>query len=62
VSETPFYIGRAVAALALDPGVAEKSGKTLTTWDLAPEYGITDADGSQPNWGRYFAEHIANQS
>lgn len=61
VSETPFYIGRAVVALALDPDVAKKSGKTLSTWDLAPEYGFTDVDGSQPNWGRYFAEHIANQ-
>jgi NAD(P)-dependent dehydrogenase (short-subunit alcohol dehydrogenase family) len=62
VSETPFYIGRAVRALALDPRVAEKSGKTLTSWDLAREYGFTDVDGSQPNWGRHFAEYIANKS
>lgn len=61
-SETPFYIGRAARALALDPHVAEKSGKTFTTWDLAREYDFTDVDGSQPNWGRYFAEHIANKA
>ncbi len=62
VSETPFYIGRAVVALASELQAAEKSGKTLATWDLADEYGFTDADGSQPNWGRYYAENIANQS
>jgi NAD(P)-dependent dehydrogenase (short-subunit alcohol dehydrogenase family) len=62
VSETPFYIGRAVVALASDSQVTEKSGKTLATWDLAGEYGFTDVDGSQPNWGRYYAENIADQS
>jgi NAD(P)-dependent dehydrogenase (short-subunit alcohol dehydrogenase family) len=61
VSETPFYIGRAAVALASDPQVAEKSGKTLATWNLAGEYGFTDVDGSQPNWGRYYAENIAHQ-
>lgn len=61
VSETPIYIGRAVVALASDPRVAEKSGKTLATWDLAGEYGFTDVDGTQPNWGRYYTENIANR-
>jgi len=61
-SETPFFIGRAVVALAADPQVAEKAGKTVATWDLAREYGFTDVDGSQPNWGQYFTEHIANQT
>jgi NAD(P)-dependent dehydrogenase (short-subunit alcohol dehydrogenase family) len=55
-SETPFYIGRAVAALAADPNVMEKSGTALATWDLAPEYGFTDVDGRQPHWERYFRE------
>jgi NAD(P)-dependent dehydrogenase (short-subunit alcohol dehydrogenase family) len=50
-SETPFYIGRAVVALTSDPHVAEKSGKALATWNLAREYGFTDVDGTQPNWG-----------
>lgn len=58
-SETPFYVGRAIAALASDPNVAEKTGKTLASWDLAREYGFTDVDGSRPNWGAYFAEHVA---
>jgi len=54
-SETPHYIGRAVAALAADPNIAEKSGKTLATWHLAQEYGFTDADGRQPHWANFFA-------
>jgi NAD(P)-dependent dehydrogenase (short-subunit alcohol dehydrogenase family) len=57
-SETPYYIGRAVAALASDPRVAEKSGETLSSWGLAREYGFTDVDGSRPDWGAYFAEHV----
>lgn len=54
-SETPVYIGRAVAALAADPKVADKNGRSLSTWELSDEYGFTDADGSRPHWGRYFA-------
>ncbi len=57
-SETPFYVGRAVAALASDPDVMAKSGKALTSWDLAREYGFTDVDGSQPDWGTHFTEHV----
>ena len=55
-SETPFYIGRAVVALASDPKVSDKSGKALATWHLASEYGFTDIDGRQPNWAKYFSE------
>jgi NAD(P)-dependent dehydrogenase (short-subunit alcohol dehydrogenase family) len=50
-SETPFLVGRAVAALAADPNIAAKSGKTLAGWDLTKEYGLTDVDGRQPNVG-----------
>ena len=57
-SETPFFIGRAVVALATDPRVAEKAGQSLSTWDLSEEYGFTDVDGTRPHWGRYFAEHV----
>jgi len=60
-SETPFYIGRAVAALASDQNVFKKSGGILSTWNLAPEYGFTDIDGRQPNWGKYFAEKVVHQ-
>ncbi|MFN3652377.1 MAG: SDR family NAD(P)-dependent oxidoreductase [Armatimonadota bacterium] len=44
-TESPQYLGRAVAALAGDPRVLEKSGCTLTVGDLAQEYGFSDVDG-----------------
>lgn len=47
-TESTEYIGRAVVALATDPHVLDKSGKTLRTRDLAREYGFTDIDGRQP--------------
>ncbi|WP_224366309.1 SDR family oxidoreductase [Hyalangium versicolor] len=53
-SETPFYVGRAVAALAADPNVAARNGRVFSSWQLAREYGFKDEDGSQPDWGRYF--------
>ncbi len=55
-SETPFYIGRAVVALACDGDVMAKSGRVLTTWELAHEYGFTDVDGSQPDWGKHIRD------
>jgi NAD(P)-dependent dehydrogenase (short-subunit alcohol dehydrogenase family) len=55
-SETPLFVGRAVAALAADPEVKQKSGQVFSSWDLSDEYGFTDADGDQPHWGRHFAE------
>jgi NAD(P)-dependent dehydrogenase (short-subunit alcohol dehydrogenase family) len=61
-SETPFYVGRAVAALAADPHVARKSGGVFSSWTLAEEYGFKDMDGRQPHWGRYFAEHVAGRA
>jgi NAD(P)-dependent dehydrogenase (short-subunit alcohol dehydrogenase family) len=53
-SESPTYVGRAVASLAADPNVKSKSGKVFASWTLAREYGFTDADGSRPDWGAYF--------
>jgi NAD(P)-dependent dehydrogenase (short-subunit alcohol dehydrogenase family) len=53
ISETPHFIGRAVVALASDPDIMSKSGKALATWNLAREYGFTDIDGSQPDWGSH---------
>lgn len=55
-SETPYYIGEAVAHLAADPNVFAKSGTYQSTWKLKREYGFHDKDGSQPDWGRYFEE------
>ena len=53
-SETPLYVGRAVAALAADPLVAKKGGRVWASWTLSDEYGFRDADGSQPHWGRHW--------
>jgi NAD(P)-dependent dehydrogenase (short-subunit alcohol dehydrogenase family) len=55
-SETPYFTGRAVAALASDKDVATKSGRVFSSWGLAREYGFTDIDGQQPDWGAYFEE------
>ncbi|KAI7845063.1 hypothetical protein COHA_001428 [Chlorella ohadii] len=47
-SESPEYLGRAVAALAADPQVLQRSGQVLLVADLARGYGFTDIDGTQP--------------
>lgn len=47
-TETPEYLGRAVAALVADPHVLALSGQLLTAGELARQYGFTDADGRQP--------------
>jgi NAD(P)-dependent dehydrogenase (short-subunit alcohol dehydrogenase family) len=57
-SETPHFIGRAVAALASDPNIMTKSGTAAATWNLAKEYGFKDVDGSRPDWGRYAREKL----
>jgi hypothetical protein len=57
-SETPCFVGRAVAALAADPQLANKSGGVYSTWGLSEEYGFTDVDGRRPHMGRYFEEHF----
>lgn len=46
--ESPEFVGRAVAALATDPAVMERSGKVCRTRDLAQEYGFRDIDGHLP--------------
>jgi len=56
ISESPAYTGRAVAALAADPGVARWSGQVLSTGQLAPIYGFTDTDGTRPDCWRYVVE------
>jgi NAD(P)-dependent dehydrogenase (short-subunit alcohol dehydrogenase family) len=57
-SETPYFVGRAVVALATDPAVFARTGQALSSWDLAKEYGFTDVDGTRPDWGDYFAEVV----
>jgi hypothetical protein len=49
-SESPLLIGRAVAALAADPKVMERSGDVTSSWELARQYDVMDADGRRPDW------------
>ncbi|MEV6991107.1 SDR family oxidoreductase [Streptomyces sp. NPDC093228] len=56
ISESPYYVGRAVAALAADPQVSRWNGKSLSSGRLAREYGFTDRDGSRPDAWRYLVE------
>ncbi|WP_073952028.1 SDR family oxidoreductase [Streptomyces kebangsaanensis] len=56
ISETPRYVGRAVAALAADPDVARWNGRSLSSGALARVYGFTDLDGSRPDAWRYLPE------
>jgi NAD(P)-dependent dehydrogenase (short-subunit alcohol dehydrogenase family) len=56
ITETPAFVGRAVAALAQDPDVARWNGMSLSSGQLAKVYGFTDLDGSQPDAWRYLVE------
>lgn len=56
ISETPAFVGRAVAALAGDPNVARWNSQSLSSGQLAKVYGFTDVDGSQPDAWRYLVE------
>jgi NAD(P)-dependent dehydrogenase (short-subunit alcohol dehydrogenase family) len=58
ISETPRYVGRAVAALAGDPQRARWNGQSLSSGELARVYGFTDLDGSQPDAFRYLVEVV----
>ncbi|MET4635887.1 SDR family oxidoreductase [Kaistia defluvii] len=53
ISETPRFVGRAVAALAADPDRARWNGQSLSSGGLAQVYGFTDLDGSRPDAWRY---------
>lgn len=55
-SETPLFVGRAVASLAADPDVARKGGRVWASWTLGDEYGFADADGRRPHWGRHWKQ------
>jgi NAD(P)-dependent dehydrogenase (short-subunit alcohol dehydrogenase family) len=50
-SESPLFVGRAVAALAADPAIMERSGRLFSSWELGRAYRFTDADGRRPDWG-----------
>ena len=52
-SESPLFVGRAVAALAADPKVQARTGTLVSSWELGRDYGLTDYDGRRPDWGRH---------
>jgi NAD(P)-dependent dehydrogenase (short-subunit alcohol dehydrogenase family) len=56
ISESPRFVGRAVAALAADPDAHRRNGGSFSSGGLAREYGFTDVDGSQPDCWRYMVE------
>jgi NAD(P)-dependent dehydrogenase (short-subunit alcohol dehydrogenase family) len=56
ISESPRFVGRAVAALAADPERARYNGQSLSSGELAKTYGFTDLDGSRPDCWRYLVE------
>jgi NAD(P)-dependent dehydrogenase (short-subunit alcohol dehydrogenase family) len=56
ISESPAFVGRAVAALAQDPNLSRWNGKSLSSGQLAKIYGFTDLDGSRPDAWRYVSE------
>lgn len=55
-SETPAFVGRALAGLASDPNIMQKTGKAWSSWKLSDEYGFIDKDGNRPHWGNYYRE------
>ncbi|GLZ33122.1 short-chain dehydrogenase [Lentzea sp. NBRC 105346] len=58
MSETPHYFGRGLAHLAADPDRHRFHGQCLSSWRLMREYGFTDLDGSQPDWGKWYEEVV----
>jgi NAD(P)-dependent dehydrogenase (short-subunit alcohol dehydrogenase family) len=61
ISESPRFVGRAVAALAADPDRARWNGQSLSSGGLAQVYGFTDLDGTQPDCWRYMTEVVERE-
>ncbi len=59
-SESPCFIGRAIAALAADPQIQVRAGRPWSTWELARDYGFRDLDGSRPDWGAHLRSAIGD--
>ena len=57
-SESPLLVGRAVVALARDPQVMRWSGHLTSSWEVAREYKLTDADGTTRDWGQHWKESV----
>jgi hypothetical protein len=61
ISESPRFVGRAVAALAADPEKRRWSGQSLSSGQLAQVYGFTDLDGTRPDCWRYMVEVVERE-
>jgi NAD(P)-dependent dehydrogenase (short-subunit alcohol dehydrogenase family) len=61
ISESPRYVGRAVAALAADPDKQRWNGQSLSSGQLAQDYGFTDVDGTRPDCWRYMVEVVETE-
>jgi NAD(P)-dependent dehydrogenase (short-subunit alcohol dehydrogenase family) len=61
ISESPRFVGRAVAALASDPDVSRWNGQSLSSGGLAQVYGFTDLDGTRPDCWRYMVEVVERE-
>jgi NAD(P)-dependent dehydrogenase (short-subunit alcohol dehydrogenase family) len=61
ISESPIYLGRAVAALAEDPEASRWNGQSLSSGQLAQVYGFTDVDGTRPDCWRYMVEVVERE-
>jgi NAD(P)-dependent dehydrogenase (short-subunit alcohol dehydrogenase family) len=61
ISESPRYVGRAVAALAADPDRGRWNGQSLSSGQLALVYGFTDVDGTRPDCWRYMVEVVETE-
>lgn len=60
-SETPYFVGRAIARLAADPNVMERTGGVYSSWGLSDDYDFIDMDGRRPHWGRYYEETFGDK-
>jgi NAD(P)-dependent dehydrogenase (short-subunit alcohol dehydrogenase family) len=56
LSESPRYVGRAIVAVASDRDRSRWNQKSVSSGQLAREYGFTDLDGSRPDIWRYIEE------
>lgn len=58
ISESPLFVGRGIAAVAADPDRSRWNQKSVTSYDLAQHYGLTDTDGSRPDAWRFIPEVV----
>ena len=52
-SESPLFVGRAIAALAADSKIQNRTGMLCSSWELGRDYKLSDYDGRRPDWGRH---------